>query len=260
MASHEDEEAGMAARVHYRQDGPIAHITLDDGKLNVMSAGMLKEIHAALDRAERDKAIVVLSGREGVFSAGFDLKTFAAGSADVIYEMMKLGAELAFRVLTFPTPVVAGCTGHAFPMGAFLLMACDIRVGADGPFRLGLNEVTINIPVPSFGLELARQRLVPSFFQRTALTGEMFSPVDAVAAGLLDRVVPKEALAGTTKEIAVALTKIDLASHATTKARARRPAIAAVRAAIDAEVTLAAYSVRAPRRILLPGAAQGATP
>jgi enoyl-CoA hydratase len=145
-------------------------------------------------------------------------------------------------------------------MGAFLLMASDIRVGADGPYRLGLNEVTINIPVPSFGLELARQRLVPSFFQRTALTGEMFSPKDAVAAGLLDRVVPGEALSKTANEIAVTLTKIDLASHTTTKERVRRPAIAAVRAAIDAEITPAAYAARGPRRVLLPGTAQAATP
>jgi enoyl-CoA hydratase len=250
----------MTTLVHYRHDGPIAHITVDDGKVNVMSANMLREIHASLDRAEKDKVIVVLSGREGVFSAGFDLKVFAAGGADAIYDMMKLGAELAYRVLTFPTPVIAACTGHAFPMGVFLLLASDIRIGAEGPYRLGLNEVTINIPVPSFGLELARQRLVPSFFQRTALTGEMFSPKDAVAAGLLDRVVPGDALAETTKEMAATLTKIDLASHATTKQRARRPAIAAVRAAIDAEITPEAYATRGPRRVLLPGAAQPATP
>jgi enoyl-CoA hydratase len=224
--------------------------------VNVMSAAMLKAIHGALDRAEQDGAIVILSGRAGIFTAGFDLKVFATGDAKAIYDMMKSGAELALRVLAFPTPIVAACTGHAYPMGAFLLLAADLRIGADGDnFRIGLNEVTINIAVPSFGLELARQRLAPAYFQRTALTGEMFAPRDAVTAGFLDRLAPAADLQGTAREVAQALTRVDLASHVTTKARARGPAIGAVRAAIDAEITLAAYEGRGARRVVLPGAA-----
>lgn len=155
--------------------------------------------------------------------------------------MVKLGAELAARVLAFPHPVVIACPGHAYPMGAFLLLASDFRIGADGPFRIGLNEVAIGIPVPTFGLELARHRLLPAYLQRTALTGEMFGPAEAVTAGFLDRVVPADSLQDTADAIATLLGKIDLASHATTKQRLRGAALRTVRAAIDSEISLENY-------------------
>ena len=112
----------MSELVHYEKDGAVARITMDDGKVNVMSAAMLRALGAAFDRAEADEATVVLKGREGIFSAGFDLKVFASNDPQAIYDMLKLGAELALRLLSFPQPVVAVCTGHAYPMGAFLMM------------------------------------------------------------------------------------------------------------------------------------------
>ncbi|HWA62149.1 MAG TPA: crotonase/enoyl-CoA hydratase family protein [Caulobacteraceae bacterium] len=245
----------MTDTVTYARDGRLARVTIDDGKANVMSTQTLTALAKAFDRAEADGAIVVLAGRPGMFSAGFDLKVFAGGDAEVIFAMMQAGAALAHRVLSFPLPVVAACTGHAFPMGAFLLLGADVRIGAEGPYRIGLNEVAINIAVPSFGIELARQRLHPAWFQRTVLTGEMFSPADAVQAGFLDRVVPAADLPAAVKSATDDLQKIDLASHAITKRRARGPAIAAVRAAIDAEIRLEAYQARGPSRVVLPGAA-----
>jgi enoyl-CoA hydratase/carnithine racemase len=231
----------MNQLVSYETVGSIAKVTMDDGKVNVMSSAMLKAIHDALDRAEREKSLVVLSGREKIFSAGFDLKVFAKGEAEDIYAMMRLGAELALRVLSFPTPVVTACSGNAFPMGAFLLLASDVRIGADGPFKIGLNEVAIGITVPSFGIELARQRLTPAHFNRTVVTGEMLAPREAAVAGFLDHVVAADELQATADTLATALTKIDLAAHAATKKRVRGPATKAIRAAIDAEITLEAY-------------------
>ena len=236
----------MTELVAYESAGPIARLTMDDGKLNVMSKAMLQALHGAFDRAERDRAIVLLGGRAQVFSAGFDLKVFGRGDPDEIYQMMRLGAELALRVLSFPLPVVTLCTGHAFPMGAFLLLGADVRLGADGPFQIGLNEVAIRLTIPGFGVELARQRLTPAYFNRIA-TGELLAPAEAAVAGYLDRVVAPEQLTASADSVAGALGKIDLAAHAATKARVRAPAIQAVRAAIDAEITLAAYRQRAER-------------
>jgi enoyl-CoA hydratase len=238
----------MSQFVRYESAGAVARVTVDDGKVNVMSADTLRALHVAFDQAERDKCIVVLSGREGIFSAGFDTSVFAQGTAEEIFAMMKEGAELALRVLSFPTPVVVACNGHAFPMGAFLMLAADIRIGADGPFRIGLNEVAIGIAVPSFGLELARQRLLPAYFNRTALTGEMYAPQEARVAGFLDRVVPAPELLATANDVAAALTKIHLPSHALTKSRVRGDAVRAVRAAIDTEITLDAYRKAVARR------------
>jgi enoyl-CoA hydratase len=238
----------MNQLVSFQIAGSIAKVTMNDGKVNVMSAAMLKALHDAFDRAEREKAIVILTGREKVFSAGFDLKVFAQGSAQEIYEMMRLGSELALRILMFPTPVVVACTGHAYPEGAFLMLASDVRVGADGPYRIGLNEVAIGLTVPTFAIELARQRLTPAYFNRIVMTGEMLAPMEAALAGFLDQVVAAEELQATTDMIATALTKVDLTSHAATKARARGGVAKNVRAAINAEIKLEIYQQRVSRR------------
>jgi enoyl-CoA hydratase len=238
----------MSQRVTYHRSGPLARIVMDDGRLNVMSPAMLRDLHAAFDQAEHDNAIVVLTGRDTIFSAGFDLKVFATGTADDIHEMMTLGARLATRVFGFPTPVVAACNGHAYPMGAFLMLAADIRIGADGPFRIGLNEVAIGLAVPHFGIELARQRLAPAYFQRAALTGQMFAPQEAAAAGFLDQVVPADALPSAAEEAAAALSQLDLAAHADTKIRVRGQATETIEALIAEHITLESARESVARR------------
>lgn len=228
----------MSQLVTYEPAGPIARITMDDGKVNVMSPDMLGALHEAFDRAEADGAIVVLTGREGIFSAGFDLKILRHGGADEHHTMLRRGAELALRVLSFPTPVVSACNGHALPMGAFLMLASDVRIGADGPFLIGLNEVAIGLTVPQFAIELARQRLTPAYYSRSLMTGQRFAPQEAVHAGYLDRVVAPGQLLQEAEAAALALAGIHLPSHAATKKKARKEAIAAIRAAIDLELTI----------------------
>ena len=161
---------------------------MDDGKVNVFSLPMLQALHEAFDQAERDGTVVLLRGRPGFFSAGFDLGVFEGPPEDA-RPPVALGATLAERILSFPAPVVVACTGHAFPAGAFLLMAADTRIGADGPFRLGLNEVRIGLTLPWFAIVLARHRLTPAHFDHAAVTGAMFDPRAAREAGLLDAVV-----------------------------------------------------------------------
>ncbi|MBR0784418.1 crotonase/enoyl-CoA hydratase family protein [Bradyrhizobium iriomotense] len=245
----------MPRGVTYELNDGVARIGLDDDKVNVMSAAMLGEIGAAFDRAEKEAGMVVLrSARPGIFSAGFDLKVFASGDAAKSLEMVRAGAELALRLMAFPHPTVGVMEGHAFPMGTFLLLACDVRLGARGPHRMGLNEVAIGIAPPSFAIELARSRLHPAWLSRTATLGEMYEPDDALTAGFLDRVVAPEAIDNTLGEIVAALRGIHKPSHATAKMRLRQPAMDAMRAAIDRELTMAAYeaSNRARSAVAMP--------
>ncbi len=225
----------MSELATYELDGQVATIVMDDGKVNVFSIAMLGAIHSALDRAQSDGAVVVLTGRDGYFSAGFDLKTIAGGSEPLV-EMLTLGATLAERLLSFPRPVVAACTGHAYPAGAFLLLASDMRIGADGPFRIGLNEVRIGLTVPWFAIELARHRLHPSHFDRTVVNATMYDPHGAVSAGFLDHVVPPAEIRSAALEAATTLTELDPAAHVATKLRARAQALDALRAAIESEL------------------------
>jgi enoyl-CoA hydratase len=248
----------MAEIMRYRVQDGVAHIELDDGKVNVMSAAMLAEIGAALDRAQHDAQVVVLrSARPGVFSAGFDLKLFAAGDVEKNLEMVKAGAELALRLMLYPLPTIGVMEGHAYPMGTFLLLACDVRLGAQGPHRMGLNEVAIGISPPGFAIELARSRLHPAWLSRTVTLGEMYGPEDALTAGFLDRVVPQGMIDSTLGQVIEALAAVHRPSHAIAKRRLRQAAAEAMRAAIDRELTIAAYraSSQARSSVALPSRA-----
>jgi len=224
----------MSTLIGYQLRDSIATITMDDGKKNVLSKDMFAQLNAALDRAAADRSVVILRGREGVFSAGFDLRTLMAGGSEA-HAMVRMGFELAERVLAFPAPVVVACSGHALAMGVFLVLAGDYRVGALGPYRIGANEVAIGITMPFFGVEICRQRLSPAHFHRAVINAEIYPPEDAVAAGFLDRVVPAAELGDAVRVVAADLGRLDAGVHAASKLRARRHALQAIRAAIEAD-------------------------
>jgi len=226
----------MGKLVSYESSKGVSTITMDDGKVNAMSTAMMGELNAALDQAVADKAVVVLTGRPGVFSAGFDLAVFKQG-AGPLREMLRVGAELNLRILSFPTPVVVACSGHAIAMGSFILMSTDVRIGVEGPFRIGMNEVAIGLTLPYFAVEIARQRLNPAHLNRAANLAEMYSPAEAIAPGFLDRVVPADQLLDTARASAAALCKLDMTAHAGSKLRVKGPALAALRHAIDTELS-----------------------
>ena len=227
----------MRAPVTYSRSEAIGHIVMNDGKANVMSLSMLNALHAAFDEAEHDKGVVVLAAKGRHFSGGFDLNVFARGSAEEQYLMVKAGAELALRILSFTFPGVAACQGNAYPMGAFLIMASDHRIAAEGDYRIGMNEVAIGITPPRWAIEIARQRLMPAYLSRTVVTGEMFGPAEAVSAGFFDRLVPAVDLERSAFEAAHAIGKINLANHAVAKQRLRGETIATIRRVIDEDIT-----------------------
>lgn len=194
-----------------------ARITLDDGKVNAMSAAMLGEIEHRLEEARACGGPVVIKGRPGIFSAGFDMKTFARGR-DEARDMVLAGTRLIQRILTYPRPVVTVCTGHAYPMGAFLMLSADVRFGVAGPWKIGLNEVAIQLTVPRFAIALARHRLTPAGVARVS-TAAMFAPEEACALGYLDVVLEPQSLdAGVERELQQ-LSAMDWPSYEATKQR-----------------------------------------
>lgn len=220
--------------VRYEVADSIAWITMDDGKVNVLSPAMLAELNEAFTRAEEDSAVAVLTGRDGVFSAGFDLPVLRAGGSQSA-SMLRAGFDLAERILGFPMPVVIACTGHAIAMGVFLLLCGDYRVGAAGPYKITANEVAIGLTMPRAAVEICRQRLSPAHFNRATILAEVFPPDTAVDAGFLDQLADAGAVGDVALSVAVEISKLDMASHAATKARARKQSLGAVAAAIEAD-------------------------
>jgi enoyl-CoA hydratase len=222
--------------VEYELADGVATIALDDGKVNALSVETLRELHAALDRGARDQAVTIIRGREGCFSAGFDTRAFGEGAERVV-EMLRLGATLCERVLSHPRPVIVACSGHAIAAGAFLPLSADARIGAEGPFQIGLNEARIGLTVPWFAIELARSRLAPAQFDRAVAGAHLYDPDGAVAAGFLDRIVPAGELREQSLAEARSLAGLDARAHHASKLRVRREQLQRLRAAIETELT-----------------------
>jgi enoyl-CoA hydratase len=221
------------ALVSYRCTDGVATITMDDGKANVLSPAMLGSLNDALDSAADDTA-VLLTGRPGMFSAGFDLSVLRGGG-EASFEMLMGGFSLARRLLSWPRPVVVACSGHAIAMGVFLLLSGDYRIGASGEFKLTANEVAIGLTMPRTAIEICRQRLTPAAFTRAVLLSEVFGPAESVPAGFLDRVVDASELAAQSRSLALQLGGLSAGAHAGSKARARQTTLAAIDVAIAAD-------------------------
>lgn len=208
------------AAVSYELDGSVAVIRLDDGKANAISHEVVDALHEALDRAEAEARAVVIVGREGRFSAGFHLPTMTAGTTEM-RGLVGAGAELLLRLYLLPRPVVVACTGHALAAGALILLVGDVRVGAAGDHKIGLNEVAIGMQLPIFAVELARDRLLPTAFTAATMGAEIYDPAGAAAVGYLDRVVPADDLLAAAIAEAARLAELRTGAFAETKVRAR---------------------------------------
>ena len=226
----------MGAPVTYELDGGIATLTMDDGKVNVLSLEMLAALNEALDRAVADEAVVVLTGRPGLFCAGFDLAVLTGGGTAAA-DMLNGGFKLAERLLSFPTPTLIVCPGHAIAMGVFLLLSADYRLGVDGPFKIVANEVAIGMTMPETAIEICRQRLSPAGFNRAIILAETFSPEGAVAVGFLDQVVPAGDLLDVARVKAGEFAKLNAKAHTGSKLRARAQSLSAIHAAIESQDT-----------------------
>jgi enoyl-CoA hydratase len=223
--------------ITYELNNGVATIVMDDGKVNALSQRMFDQLNAAFDRADTDRAIVVLTGRPGVFSAGFDLPVLRAGGAPA-ETLILSGFKLAQRMLSFSTPVVVACTGHALAMGVFLVLAADYRIGAAGAFKIGANEVAIGLTVPNFAIEMCRQRLQPAHFNRAVINAEIFAPEDALVAGFIDKVVAPDQLRDAASNAARQLGTLHMPSHSATKLRARDRTLKSLRVALEDDTSL----------------------
>ena len=200
-----------------KKEENISVITLDDGKANVFSTKMSTDINECLDEVSKEDGCIVLTGREGMFSAGFDLKTLQGGDMDQIQEMTTTGFKLLSRIFSFPRPVIAACSGHGIALGTFLLCCCDYRIGIKGDFMLGANEMRTNMVIPPPILELIKFRVAQSHKYRAVLGAEMYTFKNAKEAGLIDEVVDSNILMETAFNKAKDLATMGHPSYSMTK-------------------------------------------
>ena len=210
----------MTDFVSYTLNDGVATIVINNGKANALSHDVFEELNQALDRAEQDKAVVILTGQPGIFSGGYDLKEMQKGMNEAA-ALVTVGSKLTRRLAAFPFPVIGACSGHAIAKGAFIMLSVDYRVGIEGNFKLGLNEVAIGMTMHHVGIEIARHRLAPAHFYRSVINAEIYNPEGAVLAGFLDEVVASDQLLNRANELAQAFRKLNMRAHAQTKLKTK---------------------------------------
>lgn len=219
--------------MNYILQDNIAIITIDDGKANVVGPAFLDAINEALDRAEQDKVgAVILKGRDGMFSAGFDLGEFKKG-LEAGLTMVTQGMQLLIRLYGFPLPLVAACTGHGIAMGAFIIMACDSRIGTRGSYKLTLPETAIGMELPHVLVALTASRIPPQYMTRVAIQSEVFDPDQSIGIGFLDEVVEASELDARAFTVAEHLAQLPQSAYAANKLFARKDALATMNAELE---------------------------
>jgi len=221
--------------VDYKSEEKYAIITIANGKANAISHEVIKGLNASLDKALEKNKIVILTGQPGIFSAGFDLKVMTK-SPESAKELVTKGSKLSLRMLSFPKPIIIACSGHAIAKGGFLLLSADYRIGVEGDFKIGLNEVMIGMTMHHAGIAIARAKLSHTYLDRSVNNSEIYNPTNAIKAGFLDVIVPKDKLLPTAIKAAELFSKLNEKAHAATKLRVRKPHLSALEKAIEIDL------------------------
>jgi enoyl-CoA hydratase len=206
--------------VSYELNDAVATIRIDDGKRNALSPAILEALYSAFDRANHDGAAVILTGRETVFSAGFDLNVMKKGGTNAL-RMLRAGYGLTAHVMAHPHPVVVACNGHAMAMGVFLMLSADYVVGSRGDFRIAANEVAIGLPMPRVAAAMLKHRLTPAAYQRAVTLSECFDVDSALKTGFFDDLVEPDLLMQRAMEHMAEFRKLPAGAHAAAKKRIR---------------------------------------
>ena len=223
--------------VTYQSEDNFVVITFKNGKANAISHEVIHGLNRSLDKAQQENKVVILTGQNGIFSAGFDLKVMTK-SSESAKELVIKGSKLSLRMLSFPQPIIVLCSGHAIAKGAFLLLSSDYRIGVAGDFKIGLNEVMIGMTMHHAGIAIAKARLSEVYLNRSVNNAEIYNPKEAIKAGFLDVIVPEKELLSTAIKVAEMFSKLNKKAHFETKLKVRKTHLKDLEKAIDLDNTM----------------------
>jgi enoyl-CoA hydratase len=223
--------------VTYQSEDNFVVITIKNGKANAISHEVIHGLNRSLDKAQQENKVVILTGQNGIFSAGFDLKVMTK-SSESAKELVIKGSKLSLRMLSFTQPIIVHCSGHAIAKGAFLLLSSDYRIGVAGDFKIGLNEVMIGMTMHHAGIAIAKARLSEVYLNRSVNNAEIYNPKEAIKAGFLDVIVPEKELLSTAIKVAEMFSKLNKKAHFETKLKVRKTHLKDLEKAIDLDNTM----------------------
>ncbi|GAA0241189.1 enoyl-CoA hydratase/isomerase family protein [Rhodanobacter caeni] len=207
----------------------ITEIRLNRPPVNALDTALLVTLREALEQAPANgQRGLVLSGAQGLFSAGVDIPALLALDRDGVRRFWHEFFALCSTLARLPIPIVAAITGHSPAGGAVLALFCDYRVMAQGPYRIGLNEVQVGLIVPQ-SIQHALRRVVGTYrAERLLVSGAMIESDAALACGFVDELTVAEQV--TTRALHWLGELLALPSQAmlATRALARADLVAAV--------------------------------
>jgi enoyl-CoA hydratase len=218
-------------RIERRQETAV--VLFARPPINAFNLPLVEELHRRLDELTTNVPAggVVVTGEGHAFSGGVDFKEVPSYTTDQRAQMVgHINAAMTI-LYGLPTATVAAVNGHAIG-GAFVAMlSCDTRVAADTEAKLGLTEVSAGIPYPACPMEIVKAEIEPAYRRHLVLTGETIDPCTAQAHGLVDELVPPEALLQ--RAVELAQMRAAAASYVRVKDQLKRETLLRMREIID---------------------------
>ena len=211
--------------------GGVRVLVLDRPPANAIDDTLLADLEGACRDAAADPAVraVVVTGSGRFFSGGFDLGT-ASQDRTIENRTSRLYRDAHLALLRLPKPTVAMVNGHAIAGGFVIAAACDYRLGVEGDWKLGLNEVAIGASYPKVAIEIVKLRLSHARVCEVALGAALYPASQAVRLGLVDELLPAAAFEETVMRRAARLAAFPREAYADTKAELVAEAVARVEA------------------------------
>ena len=223
------------------KENDISIIKLDDGKANAFSYDMLSQVNELLTQVPRDSGALVITGREGLFSGGFDLKTLATGDMEKITKMVQLGYRLLLELFAFDRPIVAAVSGHSIALGLFVTCSADYRIAIDGKYVCQANEVRNNMDIPTQIMEIIKARVNKKYFYPAVYHSDAYSVQESIEVGYIDEVVSEDQFMQRVMEKAKELATLPHPFYANTKKTAQDDVRQKIADAIDKYENLAGF-------------------
>jgi enoyl-CoA hydratase/carnithine racemase len=216
--------------------GDIAELSLNRPPANALNHELLRKLLAGIEQVLDDGAKgLILSGQDGMFSAGIDVPQLLGMDRAAIFEFWSLMFDSSKALLTSPVPVVAALAGHSPAGGAVLAAHCDYRIAVDGPYKIGFNEVQVGLPLPATILMVFEELVGPRFARQLAMQGKMMTMGEALEVGLVDELLAADQLMNRVLEFLENLLALPPTAMNRTRLTAKANLIKSVETATDVE-------------------------
>ena len=220
--------------------GDIAVVSLSRPPVNAINLELINSLREELKRHTGDKSVrgVVLTGRDGCFSAGLDISELFPKDRDYIKSFWGNFSSLLLDLFSFSKPLYSAIGGHCPAGGTVMVIMTDYRVMADGSYIIGLNEIDVGLTVP-YGIGSVFQYVVGNRnAEDLLLKAKLVPPSDALEYGLVNEICSKEKLVETTLDRISEASALYSNQQTLTKKILREPHLDVFRANLDRDTDI----------------------